>query len=104
MDDEETIMDMQSAIIQANKLYRRQPGEVEARTVQKKFLENRQGEYPLDVQDTPPEEYVFNLESQELAEGGVVGMVDVARDMTRGPRGVESLVPVARNMNRSMLG
>ena len=53
---------------------------------------------------TPPEEYVFNLESQELAEGGVVGMVDVARDMTRGPRGVESLVPVARNMNRSMLG
>ena len=249
VDDEETIMDMQSAIIQANKLYRRQPGEVEARTVQKKFLENRQGEYPLDVQDTPPEEYVFNLESQanlgpqasrltgltpgELgeriggirinpenepnrfyfadlggsevtlkpsldmmgevrpntieidvlmgkprrqghgseilnrinkmadetgttmrlfptpiespgqptirlddlvdfykskgfqfedpdpsitdldrpmvryprkAEGGVMGMVDVARDMTRGPRGVESLVPVARNMNRSMLG
>jgi len=38
------------------------------------------------------------------AEGGVMGMVDVARDMTRGPRGVESLVPVARNMNRSMLG
>lgn len=38
------------------------------------------------------------------AEGGVMGMVDVARDMTRGPRGVESLIPVARNMNRSMLG
>ena len=38
------------------------------------------------------------------AEGGVMGMVDLARDMTRGPRGVESLVPVARNMNRSMLG
>jgi len=34
----------------------------------------------------------------------VMGMVDLTRDMTRGPRGVESLVPVARNMNRSMLG
>ena len=58
VDDEETIMDMQSAIIQANKLYRRQPGEVEARTVQKKFLENRQGEYQARRlrQDTPPEE------------------------------------------------
>jgi hypothetical protein len=249
VDDEETLLEMESAVIEANKLYRRQPGEVEARTVQKKFLENRQGEYPLDVQDTPPEEYVFNLESQanlgsqlsrltglspgELgeriggirinpenepnrfyfadlggsevtlkpsldmmgevrpntieidvlmgkprrqghgseilnrinkmadetgttmrlfptpiespgqptirlddlvdfykskgfqfedpdpsitdldrpmvryprkAEGGVMGMVDLARDMTRGLRGVASLAPVARNMNRSMLG
>lgn len=38
------------------------------------------------------------------AEGGVMGMVDLARNAGRGPRGVESLVPVARNMNRSMLG
>ena len=64
VDDNETLMEMESAVVEANKLYRRQPGEVEARTVQKKFVENRQGEFPLDVQDTPPEEYVFNLESQ----------------------------------------
>ncbi len=38
------------------------------------------------------------------AEGGVVSMVDVARNAGRGLRGVASLAPVARNMNRSMLG
>ena len=38
------------------------------------------------------------------AEGGVMGMVDLARNAGRGPRGVASLAPVARNMNRSMLG
>jgi len=111
VDDEQTINAMYDAIIDANKLYQRQPGEVEARTVQKKFEEGRQGEFPRDVQDTPPEDYVYNIEMQKMkgafaekAEGGVVSMVDVARNAGRGPRGVASLAPVARNMNRSMLG
>ena len=36
-------------------------------------------------------------------DGGVVSMVDVARNTTRGPRGLDSLVPVARKMSRSMI-
>jgi len=36
-------------------------------------------------------------------EGGVISLVDVARNMNRGPRGVESLAPIARNMYRTMV-
>lgn len=38
-----------------------------------------------------------------LAEGGVITLADVARNTGRGPRGVASLAPIARNMNRSMI-
>jgi len=44
------------------------------------------------------------IQESRFAEGGVVSMVDLARNAGRGPRGVASLAPVARNMNRSMLG
>jgi F0F1-type ATP synthase alpha subunit len=37
------------------------------------------------------------------AEGGVMSLVDIARNMNRGPRGVDSLAPVARNMYRTMV-
>tara|TARA_S200002703_G_scaffold96282_1_gene83211 strand:- start:31 stop:1728 length:1698 start_codon:yes stop_codon:yes gene_type:complete len=37
------------------------------------------------------------------AEGGVISLVDIARNMNRGPRGVGSLAPVARNMYRTMV-
>jgi len=37
------------------------------------------------------------------AEGGVITLADVARNMNRGPRGLDGLVSVARNMNRSMV-
>lgn len=37
------------------------------------------------------------------AKGGIVSLLDVARNTGRGPRGVASLAPIARNMNRSML-
>ena len=36
-------------------------------------------------------------------EGGVISLVDVARNMNRGPRGVGSLAPIARNMYRTMV-
>jgi hypothetical protein len=38
------------------------------------------------------------------AQGGVVSLLDIAQNMTRGPRGVGSLAPVARNMYRNMVG
>jgi hypothetical protein len=37
------------------------------------------------------------------AEGGVITLADVARNMNRGPRGVAALAPIARNMNRPMV-
>ena len=37
------------------------------------------------------------------AEGGVVTLADVARNTGRGPRGVDSLAPIARNMYRTMV-
>ncbi len=37
------------------------------------------------------------------AEGGIVSLLDVARNTGRGPRGVASLVSTARNMNRPMV-
>ena len=51
---------------------------------------------------------VFNVDNivsgvQKKAEGGIVSLLDVARNTGRGPRGVSSLAPVARNMNRPMV-
>jgi len=37
------------------------------------------------------------------AKGGIVSMVDAARNMGRGPRGIASLASTARNMNRPMV-
>ncbi len=37
------------------------------------------------------------------AEGGVITLADVARNVGRGPRGVAALAPIARNMNRPMV-
>jgi len=37
------------------------------------------------------------------AEGGVITLADTARNMTRGPRGVAALAPIARNMYRPMV-
>ena len=37
------------------------------------------------------------------AKGGIVSMVDAARNTGRGPMGVASLAPIARNMNRPMV-
>jgi hypothetical protein len=37
------------------------------------------------------------------AEGGVITLADVARNTGRGPRGVDSLAPIARNMYRTMV-
>jgi len=37
------------------------------------------------------------------AKGGIVSMVDAARNTGRGPIGVASLAPIARNMNRPMV-
>ena len=51
-------------VIKAGRQYFRQPGEVEARTVQKKFEEGRQGEFPLDVQDVAPEDYIYRIDGK----------------------------------------
>jgi hypothetical protein len=45
----------------------------------------------------------FETKSAQMAQGGVVSLVDVARNMNRGPRGVGSLAPIARNMYRTMV-
>jgi len=57
---------MTSDVLKAGRMYRRQPGEVEARTVSKKYEEDRQGEFPLDVQDTPPEDYFYQIDRSML--------------------------------------
>jgi len=44
-----------------------------------------------------------NLKVVDKAEGGIVSMVDAARNMGRGPRGIASLASTARNMNRPMV-
>ena len=56
---------LEADVIKAGKMYYRQPGEVEARTAQTKFIEGRQFEYPLDVQDVPPEDYIFKIVEEE---------------------------------------
>ena len=54
--------------------------------------------------DKLPDEIKNKLEYPKKAKGGVVSLLDLAQSTGRGPRGVASLAPVARNMNRSMLG
>jgi hypothetical protein len=51
---------------------------------------------------------VFNVENivpgvEKKAEGGIVSLLDVARNTGRGPMGVASLASTARNMNRPMV-
>ena len=51
---------------------------------------------------------VFNVEDivpgvAKKAEGGVITLADVARNTGRGPRGVGSLAPIARNMYKTMV-
>jgi len=105
---------MSSDQLKAGRMYRRQPGEVEARTVAKKFRKNQQGEFPLDVQDTDPIDYYYLIDKtmlnkptaprvDEKAQGGVVSLLDKAQNMNRGPKGVASLSSIARNMNRPMV-
>jgi hypothetical protein len=55
---------MDAEVIKAGKMYFRQPGEVEARTAQTKYIEERQGEFPLDVQDVAPEDYFYRLDAK----------------------------------------
>ena len=68
-------------VIKAGRQYFRQPGEVEARTVQKKFEEDRQGEFPLDVQDVAPEDYIYRIDGKP----GVSEMSSGLRDNTKPP-------------------
>jgi len=63
-DDFEKLEAMDAEVIKAGKMYFRQPGEVEARTVQTKYIEDRQGEFPLDVQDVAPEDYFYRIDSK----------------------------------------
>jgi len=44
-----------------------------------------------------------NLKVVDKAKGGVITLADTARNMTRGPRGVAALAPIARNMYRPMV-
>ena len=53
--------------------------------------------------DKIPEGLKSKIEYPGKAEGGVVSMVDVARSTGRGPKGVASLAPKARNMFRPMV-
>lgn len=51
---------------------------------------------------------VFNVENivpgvAKKKEGGVVSLLDIAQNMTRGPKGVASLAPLARKMQRPMV-
>lgn len=55
---------MDAEVIKAGRMYFRQPGEVEARTAQTKYIEGRQGEFPLDVQDVDPEDYIYRIDSK----------------------------------------
>ena len=109
-------------------LYNAVYGEVESRVVQRRFetpeeamrtpIATRKKEAPdtdvgLSEQDVvdmfeqnvadDPEGMGFDPDPFNYAEGGVVSLVDVARNMNRGPRGVGSLAPIARNMYRTMV-
>jgi|5B_taG_2_1085324.scaffolds.fasta_scaffold27553_2 hypothetical protein len=91
--------------------YDRLYGEVEPRNVEARFmseLDDIPQTVPTQTRDTDPADMLLEDGKPAVqlrkAEGGVISLVDFARNAGRGPRGVESLVPVARNMNRSMLG
>ena len=53
--------------------------------------------------DKIPENLKKNIEYPEKAKGGIVSLLDVARNTGRGPMGVASLASTARNMNRPMV-
>ena len=53
--------------------------------------------------DKIPEDLKKKIEYPSKAEGGVITMADVARSTGRGPKGVASLAPKARNMFRPMV-
>ena len=53
--------------------------------------------------DKIPENLKKNIEYPEKAKGGIVSLLDVARNTGRGPMGVASLTSTARNMNRPMV-
>tara|TARA_B100000575_G_scaffold94837_1_gene75582 strand:+ start:3929 stop:6427 length:2499 start_codon:yes stop_codon:yes gene_type:complete len=55
-----------SDVLKAGRMYRRQPGEVEARTVATKFRKGQQGVFPLDVQDTDPIDYFYLIDKTML--------------------------------------
>ena len=55
-----------SDVLKAGRMYRRQPGEVEARTVATKFRKDQQGKFPLDVQDTDPIDYFYLIDKTML--------------------------------------
>ena len=57
---------MSSDQLKAGRMYRRQPGEVEARTVGTKFRKDQQGKFPLDVQDTDPIDYFYLIDKTML--------------------------------------
>jgi hypothetical protein len=109
-------------------LYNAVYGEVEARVVQRRFespeeamltpIATRKKEAPdtdvgLSEQDVvdmfeqkaadDPEGMGFDPDPFNYAEGGVITLADVARNINRGPRGVGSLAPIARNMYRTMV-
>lgn len=53
--------------------------------------------------DKLPDEIKNKLEYPNKAKGGVVSLLDLAQSTGRGPRGVQALAPVARNMTRPMV-
>ena len=62
----------------------------------------------INVDKLPPEmkeqlDYPVQGSAVKKAEGGVVTLADMARNMTRGPKGVNSLAPLARKMQRPMV-
>ena len=53
----------------------------------------------LEYRDVYPDAFKVN----KMKEGGIVSLIDVARNTGRGPMGVASLASTARNMNRPMV-
>ena len=100
--------------------YRRLAGEVEARNVEDRFLAARGFQksgarsdtippiydpskvVPTQTRDTNPSQILLEADTSK-AKGGIVSLLDVARNTGRGPRGVQALAPVARNMTRPMV-
>jgi hypothetical protein len=107
-------------------------GEAEARNVQRRFSDFRKAKLnPVETRraDAPDDDITMSedaaaeaaadmvRESLEYgdysyeevfpdafkAEGGVISLADVARNVGRGPRGLAALAPIARNMNRPMV-
>lgn len=124
--------DSEYVMERALNLYEALYGEVEARAVQRRFLNpESKKEVPIkdlrkeapaddtivseyDVADIGEEAIREELEygdvsykdvypEQFKADGGVITMTDVARSTGRGPKGVASLAPKARNMFRPMV-